>query len=154
MVERNGWLRRRVLGGSIAIAVGLLLFAGSLVAQAGYPDAKFDVRIVGGIGMGIAGAGLAIAIKFGVGLRDPSTARRLVAEELDERMVSMRQRAAARAYWTSALLVFGGLMWTSFASNGKLAALEGDALWNFLAVATVAPFLVYIASLVFDERHA
>jgi hypothetical protein len=154
MADRRQWLRRRVVGGSVTALIGLALFAASLVAQAANPDANFDFRIVGGVGIGLAAAGLSVAIRFGVGLRDSSTGRRIVAEELDERYVSMRQRAGARAYWVSALMVFGGLMWTSWASNGKLQPLEGDFLWNFLALATVVPFLVYAASLIVDERNA
>ncbi len=154
MRERSQWLRRRVTTGGLLIGIGLLLFAGSLIAQAANPNVAFDFRIVGGLGIGLAGGGAALVVKYGAGLRDEPTGRRIVAEEMDERAVSIRQRAASRAYWVSAVLVFGGLMWTSFAANGKLQALEGDALWNFLAVATVLPALVYVGSLLLDEHNA
>lgn len=152
MTDRMSWLRTRVRAGGVLVVVGLALFAGSLVAQQANPDSTFNFRIIGGLGIALAGAGLGVAVKYAVGLRDKAAARRLVAEELDERSVSIRRKAAARAYWLSAVLVFGGLMWTSFASNGELPVLDGDALWNFLALATILPFCVYAASIVLDER--
>ena len=152
MTDRTPWLRNRVRAGGVLVVVGLALFAGSLVAQQANPDSTFNFRIIGGLGIGLAGAGLGVAVKYAVGLRDQAAARRLVAEELDERSVSIRRKAASRAYWVSAALVFGGLMWTSFASNGQLPVLDGDALWNFLALATILPFCVYAGSIVLDER--
>jgi hypothetical protein len=154
MDERRHWLQRRFWAGSLLLAAGLVVFIGSLVAPAVSPDTGFDFRIVGGLGIGLGGAGLGLAFRYGMGLLDDDTARRVVVDELDERYVLMRHRAGARAYWASALLVFGGLMWTSFAANGKLAPLEGDALWYFLAAALLVPFGVYAGSLIVDQRRS
>jgi hypothetical protein len=153
MTDRMTWLRTRVRAGALLVLIGVVLFAASLAAQQANPDSTFNFRIIGGLGIALAGAGLGVAVKYAAGLRDEAAGRRLVAEELDERSVSIRRRAAARAYWLSAALVFGGLMWTSFASNGQLPAIEGDTLWNFLALATILPFGVYAGSIVLDERR-
>ena len=153
MTEHRQWMTRRVIVGVLLTAGGLALFAGSLAATALSSNSTFDYRIVGGLGIALAGSGLAFVVKYGAGLRDDRSARRIAAEDLDERSILIRQRAGARAFWVSMLIVFGGLMWTSFAANGKLAAIEGDALWNFLALAVVVPFAVYVGSLLVDEHN-
>ncbi len=152
MTERTQWLRWRARLGWLLLAGGLVLLAGSLVATATNPNATFNFRIVGGLGIFIAGLGLAFAVRYGGALRSEAAARRVMVEERDERSVLIRQRAASRAYWTSAVLVFGGLMWSSFAANGQLPQLEGDGLWNYLVAATVVPLAVYMGSVVLDER--
>ncbi len=152
MNEQTGWLRLRARLGWLLLAGGLVLLGGSLVAGRANPNATFDFRIVGGLGIFVAGLGLAFAVRYGVALRDEASARRVMVEERDERSVLIRQRAGSRAYWASAVLVFCGLMWSSFAANGQLPQLEGDGLWNYLAVATIVPLAVYLGSVVLDER--
>ncbi len=152
MNEQTQWLRVRARLGWLLLAGGLVLLAGSLVAARAYPDATFNFRIVGGLGILVVGIGLAFAVRYGVALRDEAAARRVIVEERDERSVTIRQRAGSRAYWTSAILVFAGLMWSSFAANGQLPQLEGDGLWNYLAAATLVPLAVYLGSVVLDER--
>lgn len=152
MSEQTQWLRLRARLGWLLLAGGLVLLVGSLVAARAIPNEPFNFRIVGGLGILIAGLGLAFAVRYGAALRDDAAARRVMVEERDERSVLIRQRAASRAYWTSAVLVFGGLMWSSFAANGQLPQLEGDGLWNYLAGATIVPLAVYLGSVVLDER--
>jgi hypothetical protein len=151
MSERRNWLRRRFVVGCLLMAAGLAMLAGSVIAAAANPSVDSNFRIVGGLGIALGGAGLAFVIKYGRGLKDEEAARRVVADDLDERSILFRQRAGARAYWTSVPLVFGGLMWSSLAANGQLPNLEGDTLWNFLAAAVVIPFAVYAGSLIYDE---
>lgn len=43
-------------------------------------------------------------------------------------------------------------MWASFAANGSLPPLAGDALWFFLAACVLVPFGVYVASILIDQR--
>ena len=152
MTERKRWLQARARIGWLLLAGGLALLAGSIIAAQANPNIDFNFRIVGGLGIAVGGVGLAFLVRYGMALRDDATARRIVAEERDERGVTIRQRAGSRAYWTSAALVFGGLMWSSFAANGQLSAIEGDGLWNFLAAATIIPLVVYVGSVLVDER--
>ncbi len=152
MSERRAWLQTRTRFGWLLLAGGLALLAGSIVAAAANPDVEFNFRIVGGLGIALAGGGVAFLIRYGLALRNEALARQVAVEERDERGVQIRQRAGNRAFWVSILLVFGGLMWTSFAANDQLPALEGDGLWNFLAAAVIVPFLVYAGSLLLDER--
>ena len=45
-------------------------------------------------------------------------------------------------------------MWESFAANGNLPALSGNALWYFLAAAVLVPFGVYAGSILIDQRRS
>lgn len=152
MTEQTQWLRMRARLGWLLLAAGLVLLAGSLVASRAYPDTTINLRIVGGLGILVGGLGLGYAVRYGGALRDEAAARRVIVEDRDERSVLIRQRAGSRAYLASAVLVFGGLMWSSYAANGQLPQLEGDGLWNYLAAATVVPLAVYLGSVILDER--
>ena len=154
MTERTNWLRTRTRIGWLLLSAGLAILAASLVAARLNPNAGFNFNILGGAGIAVGGLGLAYLVRYGLAVRNEAVARRVVVEERDERGVTIRQRAGSRAYWVSALLVYVGLMWSSFAANGQLPALEGDVLWDFLALAVLVPFGVYGVSVVLDERHS
>jgi hypothetical protein len=153
MTDRTTWLRIRVRAGWLLLATGIVVFAASLVLARANPDFPWNLRILGGVGIVFGGVGAAMIARYRPAISNGEVARRLIVEERDERDVLIRRRAGQRAYWTSALLVYVGLMWASFASNGDLPALEGDVLWNFLVIAFVVPFAVYIGSVIVDERR-
>jgi hypothetical protein len=117
------------------------------------PDFPWNLRILGGIGIAFGATGAGTLLRYRPALSNDEFARRLVVAELDERGVLIRRRAGERAYWASAILVFVGLMWASFASNGDLPALERDGLWNYFTIALIVPFAVYIGSVIVDERR-
>jgi hypothetical protein len=97
--------------------------------------------------------GVGYLVRYGTALKDEQSARRLSVEEQDERTVLIRARAGNKAYWVSAALIYLGLMWASFASNGWLPQLAGNALWFFLAAGVLIPFGVYIISILNDQRN-
>jgi peptidoglycan/LPS O-acetylase OafA/YrhL len=154
MTDRTTWLRTRVRAGWLLLACGILVFAGSLVLARANPDYPWNLRILGGIGMIVGGLGVGMLVRYRPAISNDEVARRLVVEERDERGVQIRQRAGQRAYWVSAILVYVGLMWASFASNGDLPALEGDLLWNCLVIALLVPLFVYLGSVIVDERRS
>ena len=153
MTDRTTWLRTRVRAGWLLLALGILVFAASLVLARANPDFPWNLRILGGVGIVAGGLGVGLLVRYRPAISNSEVARRVVVEERDERDVQIRQRAGQRAYWASAILVFVVLMWASFASNGDLPALEGDLLWNCLVIALVVPFFVYIGSVIIDERR-
>jgi hypothetical protein len=153
MTDRTSWLRTRVRAGWLLLACGLVVFVASLALARANPDFPWNLRILGGLGIVIGGVGGGLIFRYRPAISDDEAARRLVVEERDERGVLIRRRAGQRAYWMSALLVYVGLMWASFASNGDLPALEGDVLWNYLVVALAIPFCVYIGSVIVDEHR-
>jgi hypothetical protein len=153
MTDRTTWLRIRVRAGWLLLATGILVFAASLVLARANPDFPWNLRILGGVGIVLGGVGAAMIARYRPAISNGEVARRLIVEERDERDVLIRRRAGQRAYWTSALLVYVGLMWASFASNGDLPALEGDVLWNSLVIALLVPLFVYFGSVIVDERR-
>ena len=153
MTDRTTWLRTRVRAGWLLVACGILTFAVSLVLERANPDFPWNLRILGGIGIAVGATGAGTLLRYRPAISNDELARRLVVAELDERGVLIRRRAGERAYWASAILVFVGLMWASFASKGDLPALEGDLLWNCLVIALVIPFFVYIGSVIVYERR-
>lgn len=153
MADRTTWLRMRVRAGWMLLACGILAFAASVALTRANPDFPWNLRTLGGAGIVAGGLGVGLLVRYRPAMADGEIARRLMVEERDERAVQIRQRAGQRAYWASAILVFGGLMWASFASNGDLPALEGDLLWNCLAVAFLVPMFVYLGSVIVDDRR-
>jgi hypothetical protein len=154
MTDRKSWLRTRVRAGWLLLAAGILMFVASVLLARANPDYPWNLRILGGLGMVIGAVGAAMVIRYRPAINDEEAARRLAIEERDERGVRIRQRAGQRAYWVSALLVYVGLMWSSYGSNGDLPALEGDAIWYFLVGALAIPFAVYVGSITLDERSS
>jgi hypothetical protein len=153
MADRTTWLRTRVRAGWLLVACGIAVLAASLVLARANPDFPWNLRILGGVGIVLGGIGAAMVLRYRPAISNDEVARRLMVEERDERGVLIRRRAGQRAYWMSAFLVYGGLMWTSFASIGDLPALEGDGLWNYLVIALLVPAFVYIGSVVLDEHR-
>jgi ABC-type uncharacterized transport system permease subunit len=141
---RMGWLL--VIGGVVLAAVGLLLRW--LVR-----DLPFNERIITALGILLLALGFAQLIKYRAARRDPETARRVTAEERDERMVMIRSRAGHRAFWVSLALTYAVLMWLSFSDSGSLPVLSQDALWYVMAAVVLVPMGVYIGSIMRDNAR-
>jgi hypothetical protein len=123
-----------------------------IIMEISYAYVPFNFRIITGLGILLVGVGVGYLVRYLHALKDEQSARRLTAEERDERTVLIRARAGYRAYIVSAALVYIGLMWTSFAISGSLPALAGDTLWLFLAACVLIPFWVYIGSILNDQK--
>ncbi len=140
---RLGW--GLLIGGVILFAVGLalqLLFS-----------VPFNARIISGLGIFIFGLGVAQMVRYRTARSDRKAAARIVNEERDERMQLIRGRAGTRAFWVSLAMTYIALMWLSYASRGSLPTPTPDGLWYYLAAAVVVPFLVYVASIMYDQNH-
>jgi hypothetical protein len=138
--------------GRLLVAAGALTILVGIAAELAYVGSSYNMRIITGLGIALTGVGIGFLLRYRAAATDPDAARRIVSEELDERTVLIRARAGNRAYWTSAAIVYAGLMWASNAANGGLPPLTGDALWWFLAAAFLLPFGVYVASILVDQR--
>lgn len=154
MHNRKQWILTRFRIGWMFLAVGILVTIVGIFAEVQYLSPSNNVRIITGLGILFIGIGVGYLVRYGPALRDEQSARRLAAEERDERTVMIRNQAGNRAYWLSTALVYCGLMWTSFAASGGLPELSGDKLWYFLAACVVLPFGAYIASNLVDQRHS
>jgi hypothetical protein len=152
MTDRTKWIVARVRPGWAFLAVGVLVGIAGVVIGAANAGSPVNFRIITGLGILSIGVGAGYLVRYRAALKDAESARRLMTEARDERTVMIRARAGSRAFWTSATLVYVGLMWSSFAANGGLPPLDGDTLWYFLATAVVVPFAIYVGSILVDER--
>jgi len=152
MDSQSKWIATRVRLGWALLAVGVVLAGAGVWLEFQYLYVANSFRILTGLGILLGGIGIGFVVRYRPALKDTLSARRLNAEERDERTVMIRARAGNRAYWVSAALIYIGLMWVSF-SWADLPPLGGDALWYYLAACVLLPFGVYIASILIDERN-
>ena len=149
--RKTGWITSKIRTGWIGLAAGLILFAAGIALKG--QTLPFDPRLISAAGILLVGIGAATWVRYGALLRDPDAARRVNVEERDERSRSIRAQAGNRAFWVTIALVYAGLMWVSFASNGQVPALSQDGLWFFLAGCVVVPFVVYVVGIVLGEKN-
>ena len=154
MDSRKNWISARIRLGSVFLIAGVLVASLGIFTEMTFYYLTYNFRIITGVGILMIGVGVGYLVRYGAALKDEQAARRLTAEERDERTLMIRTRAGNRAYIVSAVLVYLGLMWSSFAASGSLPALAGDALWFFLAACLLIPFGFYVASILIDERNA
>lgn len=153
MDNSTKWLRRKRRTGWILLAAGLLIAVFGLLLPGFVGNLPFRPQVVTGFGVFVIGLGIAQLVPYAATKKDQQAARRLSVEQRDERTRLLRAKAGYRAYWVSAILTIGGLMWVSIASYGGLPQLSPDVLWYYLAAVVVIPFVVYIGSLIYDEQH-
>lgn len=152
MTEQQQYLHNRVRIGWGMLVVGLVIFAAGLALQLFF-TLPFNTRVISGLGIFGIGLGVAQIVRYRAVMGNPRTAARLVNEERDERVRLIRARAGNRAFWLSLLMTYALLMWVSMASNGSLPDVGEDALWFYLASAVILPFILYVASLVHDQKN-
>ncbi len=153
MDNQKKWIINRIRMGWLFLTAGVIVFIFGIIAQFQLDHLTYNLRIISGLGILLAGIGIGNLVKYRAALVDDESARRLTAEERDERTVLIRTRAGNTAYWVSTAVVYIGLMWVAFASNGSLPALTGNLLWFFLIAAVLLPFGVYIASILIDQKN-
>jgi ABC-type uncharacterized transport system permease subunit len=154
MNKHMEWINRQLWLGRILLIAGLIVGVTGILLPRLASGLQFNPRIITGLGILLLGIGFSYLVRYGAAGRDVQVARRLVSEERDERMQIIRARAGNRAYWVSAAMIYGGLMWVSFAESGSLPAFSTDALWYFLVAAVVLPFVIYAASLLVDQKNS
>jgi hypothetical protein len=154
MDNRMKWISAKIRTGWILLVTGALVVGLGRFVEHQYSHLPYNLRIITGLGLLLTGIGIGYLVRYWAALKDEQSAKRLTVEERDERTVLVRARAGNRAYWVSAVLVYTGLMWSSFAANGGLPDLSGDVLWYFLAAGVVIPFGVYSASILVDQQNS
>lgn len=154
MDNRKQWIVNKIKLGWILLAAGIVCGAAGLILGRVYSALPYNFGILTGLGILLAAIGINNLLVYRKALTDAQVAMHLAVAERDERTVLLRARAGNRAYWVSAVLVYAGLMWESFAANGNLPPLVGDTLWYFLAAAVLIPFGVYAGSILIDQQRS
>ena len=147
------WINQKKTLARIFLGTGLVVLTGGILLELLKTKQGFDPRIISGLGILFLGIGIANFVRYRSAAKNPGAASREINAEKDERMVAIRMRAGNRAFWVSIALTYACLMWESLAGNGSLPMLTSDGLWFFLAAAVVLPFVVYIASIVNDQKN-
>lgn len=153
MDNKAGWINQKKNLARIFLGTGLVVFISGILLELLKTDRGFEPRIISGLGILFLGIGAANFVRYHSAAKNPAAASREFNEERDERMVTIRTRAGNRAFWVSIAMTYAVLMWESMVSNGSLPKLSSDGLWFFLAAAVVLPFVVYIASIVYDQKN-
>ena len=153
MSNYSQWVQQKLRLGWAFLAAGVIVAAAGAWIGSEFAYLPYNFRIITGLGILLAGVGFSFLVRYWHARKNGAEARRVSAAERDERMLLIRARAGNRAFWVSLGLTYTGLMWASFAANGSLPELSGDTLWFFLAGAVLVPFIVYIASIVYDQNR-
>jgi uncharacterized membrane protein YfcA len=153
MNNQFSWIERKLrLGWILIVAGAILAFAGILLRWL-VEELPFNERIITALGILLLALGIAQLVKYRVASRDREAARRLTANERDERMMMIRSRAGHRGFWVSIGLTYTVLMWLSFADSGSLPPLSPDMLWFVMAGVVLVPMAVYIGSIIRDNAR-
>jgi len=147
------WLHRQLRFGSAFLIAGLVVIPFGISLERRMEPLPFNARIVTAFGILLVGIAIAFLWRYFHGRRNPQAAARLANEAFDERYRMIRARAGNRAYWISLALAYLGLSYVSHMQGRMAPVLTVDALWYYLAALVVFPFAIYIATLVYDERH-
>lgn len=153
MTNQQQYLAQRIRVGWGILAAGLVIIMVGAALQMFF-TLPFNTRIVSGLGIFIAGVGIAQIVRYRAVLGSQQVAARVVNEERDERGRIIRARSGNRAFWVSLAMTYFLLMWLSFASSGSLPEPSTDAIWFYLAAAVIVPFAAYIASIVYEQKNS
>lgn len=154
MNSQKNLITRMLASARVFLAAGFLFtLAGAALEIAGVQPG-FDTRLITGLGILLLGIGVSNWLRYRSASRDPEAARQTLIAKTDERLVILRNKAGNRGFWTGLALTYLLLMWESLSSSGSLPALSEDARWFWLAAAVVIPFLVYLASVFYEETHS
>ncbi len=124
MNQQEKYVNTKLRLSTIFLVVGVILFVAGILLQISDLNLPFNVRIISGLGIFLVGVAIAYRVKYGSAKKDPLATQRLVNAERDERMVLIRAKAGNRAYFCSAILTYGLLLWVSYAIRRKSAQAE------------------------------
>ena len=154
MRSQTNWARGVLLSGLVFVTLGIVVGVLGFVLPRLVGEIAFVGRFFPATGIVLLVLGLVSLAQYAYIRHDPKAGQRMMAQERDERLQWIRARASQRAYRISASLAFLLLMWASFTAEAGLPTLAGDVLWFALTVVVVAPALVYIGSIVYEQNHS
>jgi hypothetical protein len=149
MNNTKGDLQRRIRLGGMLMAAGALLLAVSLLLPLLLPGSMINFRWVGGFGILFLGWGGIYFSRHLMARRNPETARRLLAEERDERNVAIRHRAGYYAFLFYFLSSGFALVIYSAMTRGQ----DVNGLWVYMALMTILPPVFYVGYLFWLEKQ-
>lgn len=133
---RRGWY---------LLALGVLMIIGGIVLN--QLHFLMNNKLISALGVLAAGGAIGVLVKYITLKRNPEVARRVLAEETDERSQAIRDRAGSRGF-EAALGIAALALIVYSAVNIQISQPDPDPLWWFLAFLVVIPLGVYIFFLV------
>lgn len=143
----------RKRNGLYFIIAGILIFIIGVIIQLTLKDLPFRPQLIGGLGIFLAGWGIAQWVQSAAYLKDQTAGQRALNEWQDERSNMLRAKAGERSYWIMSILAVMLLFWQSFAGSEILPRLSEDSLWNALAAVVILPFVIYIITYLTAEKN-
>lgn len=132
----------------ILAVIGFAIFAAGLVLIILLPDANGILKtlpyICVGLGSGVFGGNLGMAIKNRTSLKNPEIAKQAEIEERDERNRTISYRAKAKAY---------DLMIYSYSATLLAFALMGVELYILLTLVAVYLFIIFTNAYWLNKYH-
>lgn len=152
MNDQTKWLNQKIRTGWFFISLGILFVLVGVYFEINFPYIPYNVSIITGLGILWLGIGIGLIVRYMAGKKGDQSAKRLMAEELDERNQLIRYRAGYRGFWVAIILVYIILMWLSMAANGSLPPIGKELLWYLQVVCVVIPFGVYLTSVLIGQK--
>jgi uncharacterized membrane protein len=151
MRKQTSLEKSKLFLGLALIATGLIVIAAGLLLPRLVDTLNFNPRLIPAAGVVLLGVGFAQLVQYATIRLVPQAARQMLIDNRDERSRQIRARAGNRAFWVSIIMAYIVLLWVSLASSGNIPPLSEDALTIFLVATVVAPMIVYIVGLLYEQ---
>lgn len=152
MNKHKNWINQKLRWGWFFVILGIIFIGIGIVFEITFANLPYKYGIITGLGILWGGIGIGMIVRYRSALRDNQDAKRLLIEEHDERNQLLRYRAGYRGFWVAIVMIYILLMWLSFSANGDLPPIGENLLWYLHAACIVIPFIVYIISILSDQK--
>lgn len=142
------YLRKKQLKGSLVLGTGAMLFAVSLFLKNSL-IAESYLKLLQGIGVFLIIGGAIMLIQAYVFKKNPTSGRKEMVDELDERKTWIRYRSGNNAF----LCGITSTYITMLVVGRTQTSINPDVAWWVLAGIVILTSLVYIISLVVYENR-
>ncbi|GEM_PF-1818439 len=141
-------VNRQIILGWLLLGIGGVCF---LIGVAFFEIPRLNIipatKLVSGLGILIAGLGVGQLVKYAPARVSAQTAKRIMIEDQDERLQTIRLRAGNKAFEiTSAVSCIGLIVYSSLNVQGESASLY-DGMWYYLVFLFLLSVGVYGISL-------
>lgn len=150
MSKQTSLGKSKLFLGLALIAAGLILVVAGLVLPLliAVDTLSFNPRLIPAAGVVLLGVGLANLVQYASIRLDPQAARQMLIESRDERSRQIR------AFWVSIVMTYIVLLWASLSVSGNIPVLSDDGLTFLLVATVVAPMIVYVVGLFYEQFNS
>ncbi|HMD88888.1 MAG TPA: hypothetical protein VKF38_06975 [Anaerolineaceae bacterium] len=154
MNKQKNWVKDKLVWGLVLIALGLVITVVGFILPGLLSGIIFNGRLIPACGILVFIMGIASLAQYAYTRSNPKAARKMMIDERDERIQLIHAGSGNRAFIIGNGMAYFVLMWDSFASDVGLPSLTGDRLWFSLLALVLVPVIVYIGSIVYEQRNS